>query len=101
MSDPQAPDQPDATRWEVPSIDGTPGPGYLTASRLQELQKQAYDEAYKDGLEAGQKAGEEAVRERAARFDQLLVSLNKPFDARRTITTSTVNSRRRSWPFPD
>jgi flagellar assembly protein FliH len=67
-------------RWEIPAIDGAPDNGYLTASRLQELQKQAWDEAWEAGREEGLKAGQEEVRTRAARFDQLLVALAKPFD---------------------
>ncbi len=68
------------SRWEIPALDGSSGDGFLTAGRLQELQKQAWDEAYKAGHDAGYKAGEEAVRERAARFDQLLIALAEPFD---------------------
>jgi len=67
-------------RWEIPAIDGAPDNGYLTASHLQELQKQAWDEAWEAGREEGLKAGQEEVRTRAARFDQLLVALAKPFD---------------------
>lgn len=67
-------------RWEIPALDGSSGDGFLTASRLQELQKQAWDEAYEAGYKAGMQAGDEAVKERAARFDQLLIALAKPFD---------------------
>lgn len=67
-------------RWEIPAIDGSPDSGYLTASRLQELQKQAWDEAYKVGHAEGLQAGEAEVGKRAARFDKLLGALAKPFD---------------------
>lgn len=67
-------------KWDVPAIDGSSGKGYLTASRLEELQKQAYDEAFQQGHAEGLKAGEEETRQRAARYDQLLVALAKPFD---------------------
>lgn len=69
-----------AQRWDVPAIDGSDGKGYLTAGRLQELQKDAYDEAWQKGHAEGLAAGEQAVRQRAARFDELLRALSQPFD---------------------
>lgn len=67
-------------RWDVPAIDGSDGKGYLTAGRLQELQKDAYDEAWQKGHAEGIVAGEEAVAQRASRYDELLRALCKPFD---------------------
>ena len=78
MSEAAAKDKP--ARWEVPSIDGADGPGYLTAGRLQELQQQAYDEAFEKGKADGIAAGQAEVAERAARYDQLLKALCEPFD---------------------
>jgi len=69
-----------AATWEVPAIDGSDGKGYLTAGRLQELQQQAYDEAFQKGHAEGVAAGEQLVRQRAARYDELLRALSKPFD---------------------
>ena len=69
-----------AQRWDVPAIDGSDGKGYLTAGRLQELQKDAYDEAWQKGHADGLAAGEQAVLQRAARFDELLRALSRPFD---------------------
>ena len=89
MSDAPAAEKPETKLWEIPSIDGTPGQGYLTASRLQELQNLAYDEAFQEGSAAGQKAGEDAVKERAARFDKLLIALTKPLE----ILDETVESQ--------
>ena len=77
------PAKPDSTprRWDAPAIDGSEdGQGFMTAQRLQELQRAAYDEAYQEGLKAGEKAGADAVKRRAARFDQLLNALARPFD---------------------
>ncbi|MDH4046660.1 MAG: flagellar assembly protein FliH [Gammaproteobacteria bacterium] len=80
MSDSKA-SQASATRkWDVPAIDGSSGQGYLTASRLEELQKQAWDEAFQQGHAEGLKAGEEELARRAARYDELLMALAKPFD---------------------
>ena len=66
--------------WEVPAIDGSDGKGYLTAGRLQELQKDAYDEAWQSGHADGVAAGQETVLQRANRFDELLRALSRPFD---------------------
>ena len=66
--------------WNVPAIDGSDGDGYLTAGRLEALQKDAYDEAWQKGHADGVAAGEATVRERAERFDQLLEALARPFD---------------------
>jgi len=67
-------------RWDVPAIDGSDGKGYMTAGRLQALQKDAYDEAWAKGHAEGLAAGEVALRERVDRLDQLLNALARPFD---------------------
>ncbi|MDH3533254.1 MAG: flagellar assembly protein FliH [Gammaproteobacteria bacterium] len=77
MSDKAEADAP--SRWDVPAIESS-GDAYLTAGRLEALQKEAYDEAWQKGLAEGLAAGEEASRARAARFDQLLQALSRPFD---------------------
>ena len=78
MSDAVEKDQP--SRWEVPAIDGSGGQGYLTAGRLEELQKAAYDEAFEKGRADGVAAGEAEVAQRAARYDELMKALCEPFD---------------------
>ena len=70
----------EASPWTVPAIDGSEGKGYLTAGRLEALQKEAWDEAFQKGHAEGVKAGEEEIAARATRYDQLLQSLSKPFD---------------------
>ncbi|MDJ0939395.1 MAG: FliH/SctL family protein [Woeseiaceae bacterium] len=67
-------------RWEVPAIDGGEGRGYMTAGRLEAIQKDAYEEAWQKGHEDGLKAGEVAIRERVERLDELLKALARPFD---------------------
>ncbi len=67
-------------RWDVPAIDGGGGKGYLTAGRLEALQKEAYEEAWQKGHADGLAAGEATSRERVERLDQLLVALARPFD---------------------
>ena len=76
----ETPDKKEVRRWEVPAIDGNPDNGFLTAGRMQELQKQAWDEAYEAGHAEGVKAGALEAEERAKRFDQLLTALCRPFD---------------------
>ncbi len=67
-------------RWNVPAIDGSSGNGYMTAGRLEALQKDAYQESWKKGHAEGVKAGEAAVLKRAERFDELLKALGSPFE---------------------
>jgi len=67
-------------RWQVPAIDGS-STGYPTASRLEELQKAAFDEAWQQGYEEGLQAGQAELAARAERLDELLVAQNAPFDA--------------------
>jgi len=66
--------------WNVPAIDGSDGKGYLTAGRLEELQKEAYDEAFQKGHAEGIAAGQRDIEQRAARYDELLRALTEPFD---------------------
>lgn len=68
----------DADRWEVPSIDGGGKQGLMTASRLQDLQQQAYDEAFAQGREEGLQAGREELAQRVARLDALLLAQAQP-----------------------
>ena len=78
MSDESAAKKP--ARWDVPAIDGGDGKGYMTASRLEALQKDAYDEAWAKGHADGLKAGEAEIQARVDRLDELLIALARPFD---------------------
>ncbi|HNP34428.1 MAG TPA: flagellar assembly protein FliH [Woeseiaceae bacterium] len=69
-----------AERWRVPAIDGSDGDGYLTAGRLEAMQKDAYDEAWQAGHAEGLAAGDALVKERVQRIDTLLHALGRPFD---------------------
>lgn len=69
-----------AERWQVPAIDGSDGAGYLTAGRLEALQKEAYEEAFQRGKAEGLAAGEQLARDRVQRLDELLCALARPFD---------------------
>lgn len=68
-----------AKKWDAPLFEGLSGGGYVTASHLEDLQKQAYDEAKAEGYADGLKAGEADVERRVKRLDQLLGTLAQPF----------------------
>lgn len=78
MSEASKADTP--TPWDVPAIAGSSGDGYMTAGRLEALQKDAYDEAFDKGHAEGLLAGEAAVGKRVARLDELLTALARPFE---------------------
>ena len=51
----------------------------LTASQIEELQKEAWDEAYAQGLEEGRRAGFEAVKDKARLTEEVLNGLDRSF----------------------
>lgn len=78
MSEDSTAEKPE--RWDVPAIDGGDGNGYLTAGRLEAIQKEAYQEAWDKGHADGLEAGAAEIEARVERLDALLTSLSKPFD---------------------
>jgi len=70
----------DPARWEIPAIDGGGGQGYMTAGRLEAIQKDAYEEAWQKGHAEGIAAAEKDIRARVDRLDELLSALARPFD---------------------
>lgn len=64
----------------------------LTASQLEELQKQAYEEAYHAGFDAGRKAGLDEIREKIARTDQLLQGFDKTYKAMDEVVVQEIVS---------
>jgi flagellar assembly protein FliH len=75
--------------WAPPAVDGaggTPagvsagGPNLLTASQLEQVQKQAYDEAYAVGLREGRAAGRKELTGKGQQFDALMRVLAGPFE---------------------
>lgn len=69
-----------AERWRVPNIDGSEGKSYMTAGKLEELQREAHDEAFQRGYKEGLEAGQAEAERRTARLDELLNALAEPFD---------------------
>ncbi|MDH4134810.1 MAG: FliH/SctL family protein [Gammaproteobacteria bacterium] len=57
-------------RWELPHL--------LTANRIEQIQKQAYDEGFARGQADGLKATQQAMQARAAQFDAILAALADP-----------------------
>lgn len=79
MSDKAASDE--AVRWEVPAIDSDGATGYMTAGRLEAIQREAYEEAWRQGRAEGLEAGAAEIKARVQRLDELLQALAAPFDA--------------------
>lgn len=69
-----------AVRWDLPAIDGSTSDGFLTAGRLQALQKEAYDEAWAKGHADGLREGKSDAAIRTQRLEQLLQALARPFE---------------------
>lgn len=76
--------------WQPPDMDGgeqapqagvlqSGAPNALTASQIEQLQREAYDEAYAAGLAEGRAAGEQQVHQRVEELDRLMQSLAQPF----------------------
>ena len=81
MSEPAGkPEHSETEKWLAPAIDGSDGQGFLTAERLEALQRDAYEEAYEAGHREGLEAGKQAAAERAARLGKLLDTLVTPLE---------------------
>ena len=68
------------TKWDAPLFGGTSDGGFVTASQLEDLQRQAYDEGRAAGYKDGLQSGEAELKRRLQRFDQLLESFAKPYE---------------------
>ncbi len=72
-------------RWETPEFepggDPTDSGRGMSVTRLESLQKQAYEEAYATGLREGREAGESLARSEGQRFDALIQQLARPFES--------------------
>jgi flagellar assembly protein FliH len=68
------------TKWDAPLFGGTSDGGFVTASQLEDLQKQAYDEGRAAGYGDGLEAGKAELERRLERFDRLLESFAKPYE---------------------
>lgn len=72
-------------RWELPHVhdDATPR-SPATASQLEAIQQQAYEEGFaqgkQEGYDKGLADGKDEIQRRAAQLDALLSALNEPFE---------------------
>jgi len=72
--------------WELPSVGARAGgdtvvknSSVLTASELENIQKQAYEEAYAAGLQEALQAAQGEIRQQLSLFEKLLQGLAVPF----------------------
>jgi len=76
-------DANDCQSWVLPSVGDENSSGsnnnIITASQLEEVQKQAYDEAYAVGLAEGIESGKQAIQEKINSFQSMLSALSEPF----------------------
>lgn len=79
-------DSQECESWILPTLSGTDsenGINMLTASQIELLQKQAYDEAYAEGKKSGYDDGlavhQQEIQSQINAFNGLLNSLNTPF----------------------
>lgn len=78
--------------WKPPAVEAPGGadagavraptsehPNLLTASQIEALQQQAYNEAYEQGLKEGREAARNELETRVQRLDKLMQALSEPF----------------------
>ncbi|MCC6301888.1 MAG: flagellar assembly protein FliH [Gammaproteobacteria bacterium] len=72
-------------RWELPRVGGgaaagdpAPHGGHLTATRMEEIQQQAYEEGFELGRREGLEKGAALAREKADRIEAILNLLARP-----------------------
>ncbi|MDD3519375.1 MAG: flagellar assembly protein FliH [Chromatiales bacterium] len=72
--------------WQAPEVStgrrqtATPRVEPLTAQRIEQIERQAYDEGFKRGRADGLKSGMEEAKLKAGHLDRLLTSLAKPVE---------------------
>ena len=79
-------DSQECESWILPTLSGSDssnGISMLTASQIELLQKQAYEEAYEEGKKSGYKDGlaahQQEIQSKISAFTGLLNSLDAPF----------------------
>ena len=70
-------------RWELPAVGGREGADgahgrHLTAQRLEEIQRQAYEEGFELGRREGLEKGAAQAKEKAERIEAILNLLARP-----------------------
>lgn len=72
------PEGGNAERWSAPAIDGSDGPGLMTAEKLEALQREAWDEAWQSGHAEGLEAGRQEMQAAAAGLTSIADALAAP-----------------------
>lgn len=72
-------------RWELPHVNDEGKPGRMTtASQLEGIQSQAFEEGFaaghQQGFEQGLSEGQETIRQHGLQLEQLLQALERPFE---------------------
>lgn len=76
----------DTRPWDLPNVEDAVAiekenhDKPITASRLELIQKQAYDESYALGKEEGIKAGQNEIQERVQFLEKIMAALVTPFE---------------------
>lgn len=68
-------------KWDAPLFGGLSDGGFVTASQLEDLQRQAYEEGRAAGYADGLASGEAELARRIERLDRLLASFAEPFES--------------------
>jgi flagellar assembly protein FliH len=68
-------------RWDAPLVGGLSDGGFVTASQLEDLQRQAYEEGHAAGYGDGLASGKAELERRRDRLDRLLASFAQPFES--------------------
>lgn len=68
-------------KWDAPLFGGVGEGGFVTASQLEDLQQQAYEEGHAAGYNDGLAAGEAELARRRERLDQILESFARPYES--------------------
>lgn len=68
-------------RWDVPSVGEPKAPARLTASELEELQRQAHQEGFQAGYKDGIDKGQAQIKAQVERLSKIMALLQAPLDA--------------------
>lgn len=68
-------------RWDVPAVGQPSVPARLTASDLEDLQRQAHQEGMQAGYKEGLEKGQAQIKSQAERLSKILSLLQAPLDA--------------------
>lgn len=68
-------------RWDLPSVGAPKAPARLTASELEEIQRQAHQEGFQAGYKEGLDKGQAQIRSQVERLTKITALLQSPLEA--------------------